>query len=91
MPYLHSLPAGTCPDHAICYNGPDDLVLEGFKLRELAEVWPMYCDAREWTNFRSLFHPGAFVYTTWTGRTPIEDFIKVSQDGMDKSASIMHR
>ncbi len=48
-------------------------------------------DAREWTDFRSLFHPGAFVYTTWTGRTPIEDFIKALQDEIDEGASIMHR
>lgn len=91
MPDLHSLPAGTRPDYAIRNNGPDDLALERFKLRELAEGWPMYRDAREWTNFRSLFHPGAFVYTTWTGRMSIEDFIKASQDGMDKGASGMHR
>ncbi|KAJ6618872.1 PEP2-like protein [Mycena sp. CBHHK59/15] len=91
MPDLHSLPAGTRPTNAIRNNGPDDLALERFKLRELAEGWPMYRDAREWENFRSIFHPGAFVYTTWTGKTPIEDFITASQDGMDKGVSIMHR
>jgi SnoaL-like domain len=107
MPDLHSLPAGTHPTNAFRNNGPDDLVLERFKLRELAEGWPMYrygiswfidevltnwsSDAREWENFRSLFHPGAFVYTTWTGRTAIEDFITASQVGMDNGAFIMHR
>jgi hypothetical protein len=48
-------------------------------------------DAREWENFRSIFHPNAFVYTTWTGRTAIEDFISASQAGMDNGAFIMHR
>jgi hypothetical protein len=49
-------------------------------------------DACEWENFKSIFHyPDAFVYTTWTGRTPIADFIKASQGGMDKGAFIMHR
>jgi hypothetical protein len=109
MPDLHSLPVGTRPTNAIRNNGPDDLVLERFKLRELAEGWPMYrcvvrrsCllltlispfgrDAREWENFRSIFHPGAFIYTTWTGRISVEDFVKVSQDGMDDGAFIMHR
>ncbi|KAJ6570980.1 Pea pathogenicity protein 2 [Mycena vulgaris] len=91
MPDLHSLPAGTRPTNAIRNNGPDDLALERFKLRELAEGWPMYRDAREWENFRSLFHPGAFVYTTWTGRISIEDFIIISQEGMDRGAFIMHR
>ncbi|KAJ7868770.1 hypothetical protein B0H14DRAFT_2728797 [Mycena olivaceomarginata] len=91
LPGLHSLPAGTRPTNAVRNNGPDELVLERFKLRELAEGWPCYRDAREWENFRSIFHPGAFVYTTWTGRISIEDFIETSKDGMDSGASIMHR
>lgn len=31
------------------------------------------------------------MYTTWTGRISIEDFIETSKDGMDSGASIMHR
>jgi hypothetical protein len=31
------------------------------------------------------------VYTTWTGRTAIADFIKASKAGMDNGAFIMHR
>jgi len=42
MVNLHSLPAGSRPENAIRNNGPDDLVLERFKLRELAEGWPAY-------------------------------------------------
>lgn len=43
----------------------------------------MYRDAREWENFQSIFHPdGAFVYTTWTGKTHIDDFVKASKAGM---------
>lgn len=38
-----------------------------------------------------MFHPDAYIYTSWTGKTPIEKFIKMSQDGMDKGAFIMHR
>ncbi|KAF7325961.1 SnoaL-like domain-containing protein [Mycena kentingensis (nom. inval.)] len=91
MPDLHSLPAGTRPTNAVRNNGPDDLALQRFKLRELAEGWPMYRDAREWENFYSLFVPGAFIYTTWTGRLTIEDFIQISKDGMDQGAFIMHR
>ncbi|KAJ7046446.1 hypothetical protein C8F04DRAFT_1064297 [Mycena alexandri] len=91
MPDLHSLPAGTRPTNAIRNNGPNELALERFKLRELAEGWPVYRDAREWENFRSIFYPGAFVYTTWTGRISIEDFITLSQNGMDAGAFIMHR
>jgi hypothetical protein len=39
---LHSLPAGSRPDQAVRNNGPNDLALERFKLRELAEGWPCY-------------------------------------------------
>jgi len=109
MPDLHSLPSGSRPENAIRNNGPDDLALERYKIRELAEGWPCYrfvspricvmlwtdtqhSDACEWENFKSIFHyPDAFVYTTWTGRTPIADFIAASQGGMDKGAFIMHR
>ncbi|KAK9452829.1 hypothetical protein V1511DRAFT_117894 [Dipodascopsis uninucleata] len=88
---LHSLPDGTRPQHAIRNNGPDHLALERYKLRELAEGWPCYRDSCEWENFRSIFHSDAYVYTTWTGRTAIEDFINVSQVGMDKGVFISHR
>lgn len=88
---MHTLPANTWPSSAVRNNGPDDLALERYKLRELAEGWPCYRDSCEWENFESLFHPEAFVYTTWTGRTPIADFIKGSQAGMDKGVMIHHR
>ena len=48
-------------------------------------------DSCEWQNFQSIFHEGAFVYTTWTGRTAINDFIAASKKGMDNGAWIMHR
>jgi len=91
MPDLHSLPAGSRPEGAVRNNGPDHLALERYKLRELAEGWPMYRDACEWENFESIFAPNAYVYTTWTGRTFYKDFIKVSKAGMDEGAFIMHR
>ncbi|KIW72461.1 hypothetical protein PV04_00652 [Phialophora macrospora] len=88
---LHSLPAGSRPEQAVRNNGPDDLVLERYKLRELAEGWPLYRDACEWQNLKSIFHPDAYIYTTWTGRTHHLDFIAASQRGMDAGAFIMHR
>ncbi|KAF2499976.1 putative pathogenesis associated protein Pep2 [Lophium mytilinum] len=91
MPDLHTLPAGSQPTKAVRNNGPDKLALERFKLRELAEGWPMYRDACEWENLLSIFHPTAYIYTTWTGRTHHLDFIAASKAGMDKGAFIMHR
>ncbi|OJJ35786.1 hypothetical protein ASPWEDRAFT_110739 [Aspergillus wentii DTO 134E9] len=91
MPDLHSLPAGSRPENAIRNNGPPNLALERYMLRELAEGWPCYRDACEWDNLRSIFHPEAHIYTTWTGLTHHEAFIQASQAGMDKGAFIMHR
>ncbi|MCJ1473938.1 hypothetical protein MMC13_002594 [Lambiella insularis] len=48
-------------------------------------------DACEWENLLSIFHPDAYIYTTWTGRTHHADFIRMSQDGMDNGAFFMHR
>ncbi|KAG8625923.1 hypothetical protein KVT40_006324 [Elsinoe batatas] len=84
---LHSLPAGTRPENAVRNNGPDNLALERYKLRELAEGWPCYRDSCEWENLKSIFHPGAYIYTCWTGRTPYLDFIQRSKDGMDNGCS----
>ena len=91
MPDLHSLPTGSHPGAAIRNNGPTSLAIERYKLRELAEGWPLYRDACEWENLLSIFHPSAYIYTTWTGRTHHLDFIKASKAGMDKGAFIMHR
>ena len=91
MPDLHTLPIGSHPSSAIRNNGPSGLALERYKLRELAEGWPMYRDACEWENLLSIFHPSAYIYTTWTGRTHHLDFIAASKRGMDNGAFIMHR
>ncbi|OJJ67261.1 hypothetical protein ASPBRDRAFT_200415 [Aspergillus brasiliensis CBS 101740] len=91
MPDLHTLPPNSRPLHAIRNNGPPSLAIERYLLRELAEGWPCYRDACEWENFRSIFHPDAHVYTTWTGLTHHDAFITASQAGMDKGAFIMHR
>ncbi|KAL5048551.1 hypothetical protein BDW71DRAFT_205251 [Aspergillus fruticulosus] len=89
MPDLHSLPEGWWPEHTICNNGPDALVLERMKLGELAEGWPCYRDACEWENFASIFHPGAYTYTTWSGKVQFTEFFAVSKNGMDRGAFIM--
>lgn len=39
---LHTLPEGSRPLNAVRNNGPDNLVFERYKIRELAEGWPCY-------------------------------------------------
>jgi hypothetical protein len=67
MPDLHTLPNGWRPENAIRNNGSNDLALERWKLRELAEGWPMYRDTCEWENLASIFAPNCYIYTTWSG------------------------
>ncbi|KAI0029589.1 hypothetical protein K488DRAFT_80091 [Vararia minispora EC-137] len=88
---LHTLLVGSRPEHAMRNNGPTELAIERYKLRELAEGWPCYRDAYEWENFAPLFHADAPVHTTWSRRMHSRDFIAASQRGMDAGAFIMHR
>ncbi|KAM6523118.1 Vacuolar protease A [Fusarium solani] len=74
---LHSLPEGSRPNAAIRNNGPDHLVLERQKLRELAEGWPVYRDSCEWGKLRVHL-------SSWSPRLHY-------LAGMDKGAFIMHR
>ena len=74
------------------FSGSPESALERWRIVELAQGWPLYRDAREWENFASIFHPeGAYVYTTWTGKTHINDFIEASKGSMESGAFIMHR
>ena len=56
----------------------------------------MYRDAAEWQNYSSMFHPGAYITTSWTqGR--LDDFIASSKEGFEKQTPhspfpyILHR
>ncbi|KAK8096712.1 hypothetical protein PG999_012656 [Apiospora kogelbergensis] len=53
-------------------------LLDRMEIRELCEGWPVYRDAAEWENYRSMFHPGAYITTSWEQGT-IEQFIAASK------------
>ncbi|KAH8902989.1 hypothetical protein BR93DRAFT_226038 [Coniochaeta sp. PMI_546] len=72
-------------------NGSQSQLLDRLAVAELCKGWPVYRDASEWMNFRSIFAEKATVWTTWSGPLPIDDFIEVSKDGKAKGAFIMHR
>ncbi|KAL1862056.1 accessory factor associated with RNA polymerase II [Paecilomyces lecythidis] len=73
-------------------NGSSDEILDRYCVSELCKGWPVYRDASEWRNFRDLFaDKGAFVFTTWSGGLPIDDFIEVSKKGRAAGDFIMHR
>lgn len=62
---LHSLPAGSRPENAIRNNGPDDLALERYKLRELAEGWPAY----RYVSIEQTFPDANITVTPANGKT----------------------
>ncbi|PWY82014.1 catabolic 3-dehydroquinase [Aspergillus heteromorphus CBS 117.55] len=73
-------------------NGPESAMLDRYCVSELCKGWPVYRDASEWNHYRDLFvKDGAFVFTTWSGGLPIDDFISVSIKGRANGDHIMHR
>ncbi|KAK1456117.1 catabolic 3-dehydroquinase [Colletotrichum cuscutae] len=80
-------------------GGNSTELLDRLAVSELCKGWPVYRDASEWANYRSLFTKDAYVWTTdaiwhvtaWSGAQPIDDFIRMSIAGKSSGASIMHR
>ncbi|KAI1827444.1 hypothetical protein F4861DRAFT_364715 [Xylaria intraflava] len=72
-------------------NGHAADLLDRLAIAELCKGWPVYRDASEWKNFRSLFCQDAFVWTTWSKRQSIDSFIEVSKEGKARGDFIMHR
>ncbi|ORY56198.1 catabolic 3-dehydroquinase [Leucosporidium creatinivorum] len=80
------------PTNSSSLNGPDDVALERWKIRELCEGFPCHRDACEWSKMRALFaEEDAYVFTTWSGGVPIDEFIKISEIGFSKGVKIAHR
>jgi len=88
-------PSSTYPSNASRNNatGTDADVLERFKIREICEGWPVYRDAAEWRNYRSMFHDNAYITTSWSQGT-IDEFIEKSKEGFANQKDfiyILHR
>jgi hypothetical protein len=72
-------------------NGPVAELLDRLAVAELCKGWPVYRDASEWANYRSLFTEDATVWTTWSGPRPVDEFIEISKAGKKAGVFIMHR
>ncbi|GAA5965667.1 hypothetical protein JCM3765_000921 [Sporobolomyces pararoseus] len=68
------------------------LVQDRFLCRELMEGFPVHRDACEWSKLRNLFaEEEAYVFTTWSGGVPIDEFIEISAIGFAAGVKIAHR
>ncbi|KAK3358505.1 hypothetical protein B0T24DRAFT_540561 [Lasiosphaeria ovina] len=72
-------------------NGSVSELLDRLAVTELCKGWPVYRDASEWKNYRSLFTDDATVWTTWSGPRHVDDFISISKAGKEQGVFIMHR
>jgi len=80
------------PINSSSLNGPDSLVLERMRIRELMEGFPAHRDACEWTKLRALFAADeAYVFTTWSGGVPVDEFVRISETGFAKGVKIAVR
>ena len=55
----------TQPNTYVHINGSIEDTLDRYCVSEICKGWPVYRDASEWNNYRSLFaEKGAFVFTS---------------------------
>lgn len=81
----------TQPTSWLHLNGTPDQILDRLCVSELIKGWPVYRDASEWRNLRECFSKDAYVFTTWTGGTPIDTFITESQKSREAGDFLQHR
>ncbi|ODM16570.1 hypothetical protein SI65_08077 [Aspergillus cristatus] len=81
----------TQPAHWLHFNGTPDQILDRYCVSELLRGWPVYRDASEWKNYRECFSDDAYVFTTWSGGLPIDDFIESSKQCRANGDFLMHR
>jgi hypothetical protein len=67
-----------------------DTTADKATIRELVENWAVWRDARLWEQFRTVWHAGGQMFTTWTGGIPFEEFIRRNDEGWAKGVRILH-
>jgi hypothetical protein len=58
-------------------------------IRELIENWVVYRDAGDWERFRRVWHDDGRMMATWF-QGPADEFIRVSREGFERGARILH-
>jgi hypothetical protein len=58
-------------------------------VRELVENWAVWRDAGDWERFRTVWHDDGRMMATWF-QGAADDFIRVSREGFERGARILH-
>ncbi|MEA2933586.1 MAG: hypothetical protein QOD74_232 [Variibacter sp.] len=67
----------------------DDAFHDRLLIRELADNWVLWRDARLWDRFRTVWHAEGRMMATWF-QGPFEEFIRVSEEGFTRGVRINH-
>jgi hypothetical protein len=62
---------------------------EEFRIRQLVDKWALARDAGDWAGFASVWHEDGWMTATWF-QGPAAEFIKVSREGFNAGANILH-
>jgi hypothetical protein len=58
-------------------------------IRELIENWVVWRDTAQWDEFRKVWHSDGRMTASWK-QASYEEFIRATQEGMEKGVSILH-
>ncbi len=62
---------------------------ESVRIRQVIENWALFRDAARWDDFATVWHDDGWMTATWF-QGPAAEFIRVSREGFEAGASILH-
>jgi hypothetical protein len=66
-----------------------EAIRETEAIKQLVENWAVWRDAGDWERFRTVWHDDGRMMATWF-QGPAYDFIRVSREGFERGARILH-
>jgi hypothetical protein len=66
-----------------------EAIRETEAIKQLVENWAVWRDAGDWERFRTVWHDDGRMMATWF-QGPADDFIRVSREGFERGARILH-
>jgi len=66
-----------------------DELIDKFRIRETVENWVIWRDSGNWERFRTVWHEGARMHSTWF-RGPAEEFIAHARQSWGKGGIGCH-